>query len=446
MPTYYDYGLGIDDTTQITETGDELASAANYIEPCNVDYAHYTWENQPISEYVIPLIRFCDHPQLSSSTFYITIPSGSPHYIYDSTNTALVSGIAEENNDRDFTLDYTLRGATTGTGDITKETAWSFTTPTLEFGNTEVVASINSDKGIRDTDTVTISRTPTLPPVVTITTETTATTASEITIEGTASDPNSLPFTVSYELSGARTDTGTAVGTDNWTFTEGLSAGDNRFDVTATNSWNLAGSDSLIVTYSPPDDCNYIVDDDFLSPPLGAHWTETYTANGSASVISGQLSMDSGDGDFHLYGTTPSWIYQASIEGDFDIKAKLDSNDVLDSDRDFAGLLVWLNGAQYAFMGISWFSSTDYAWCSVRQEGASSGNIFATTTRPLYLRIARSGSTITTWYSLNGTAWVDLTPGESAWTYTGPVDIGLVANHGASSQFNVKFDWILNVC
>ncbi len=252
MPTYYDYGLGLDDPTQITETGDELASAADYIEPENVDYAHYTWENQPISESVTHLIRDSDHPQLSSPLIYITIPSGSPHNIYDSTNTVLVSGNAQENNDRDFTLDYQLTGASADTGDITNTTAWSFTTSALEFGNTTVRTNIVSDMGPRAYDSVIVSRTPTLSPVITITTETSATTATEITIDGIASDPNSLPFTVTYELSGARTDTGTAAGTDNWTFTEGLSAGNNRFDVTAVNSWNLSGSDSLIVTYSPP--------------------------------------------------------------------------------------------------------------------------------------------------------------------------------------------------
>ncbi len=250
MPTYYDHGLGIDTTSQITSSGDELADAEDYIIPENVDYAYKTWENLPLSCVRTP--TKAEFPALSSSLIYITIPSGSPHNIYDSTNTVLVSGNAQENNDRDFTLDYTLRGVTTDTGNLAEDNVWSFTTAALEFGNTEVVVGINSDIGMRDTDNVIISRTPTLPPVVTITTETSATTATEITIDGTASDPNSLPFTVTYELSGARTDTGTATGTDNWTFTEGLSAGDNRFDVTGTNSWNLSGSDFLIVTYSQP--------------------------------------------------------------------------------------------------------------------------------------------------------------------------------------------------
>jgi hypothetical protein len=160
MPTYYDYGLGLDDPTIITESGDELASAANYIEPENVDFAHYTWENQPISERSVRLTRDADFPQLSSPLIYITIPSGSPHIIEYGTNTVLVSGIADENNDETYTLDYRLTGDTTGTGNITAETAWSFTTPILEVGDTTVTVNINSVKGPRTSDSTIITRSP----------------------------------------------------------------------------------------------------------------------------------------------------------------------------------------------------------------------------------------------------------------------------------------------
>jgi hypothetical protein len=62
MPTYYDYGLGIDTTSEIVSSGDELAAAANYTIPQNVDYAHYTWENQPISKTVARKIKDADFP------------------------------------------------------------------------------------------------------------------------------------------------------------------------------------------------------------------------------------------------------------------------------------------------------------------------------------------------------------------------------------------------
>ncbi len=320
MPTYYDHGLGIDDPTQITETGDELASAANYIEPENVDYAHYTWENQPVSEYVTRLIRDSDHPQLSSPLIYITIPSGSPHYIYDSTNTVLISGNADENNDREFTLDYQLTGASADTGDITNTTAWSFTTSALEFGNTTVRTNIISDMGPRAYDSVIVSRTPTLPPVVTITTETSATTASEITIDGTASDPNDFNIvTVSYELSGARTDSGIATGTTIWTFTEGLSAGNNRFDVTAINDWTppLSGSDFLIVTYSPPSQqYDQMFYDNFGDESLDPTWSVT----GGTNVVEagGYLTFNSAEDDGLEVSQT------LTIDTDFDVYGQVE--------------------------------------------------------------------------------------------------------------------------
>jgi len=260
MPTYYDYGLGLDDPTQITETGDELASAANYIEPENVDFAHYTWENQPVSEYVTRLIRDSDHPQLSSSLIYITIPSGSPHIIYDSTNTVLVSGNAQENNDRDFTLDYTLRGATTDADSLAEDNVWSFTTAALEFGNTEVEVGINSDIGIRDTDSVIISRTPTLSPVITVTTPTTAPTATtiydEMDIGGTAVDPNSLPIQrVDYTATAPGDTVYTQYWGDDVIWQDGVNAaysvGDDWYYVNGPGGWVNVYPGSWYVGYRP---------------------------------------------------------------------------------------------------------------------------------------------------------------------------------------------------
>ncbi len=62
MPTYYDHGLGIDTTSQIVSSGDELAAAENYTVPQNVDFGSFTWENQPISEAVVRKIKDADFP------------------------------------------------------------------------------------------------------------------------------------------------------------------------------------------------------------------------------------------------------------------------------------------------------------------------------------------------------------------------------------------------
>jgi hypothetical protein len=415
MPTYYDHGLGIDTTSQITSSGDELAAAANYTEPENVDFGYFTWENQPISKTVTLKLRDEDFPQLSSSLIYITIPSGSPHNIYDSTNTVLVSGNAQENNDRDFTLDYTLRGATTDTGNLTEDNVWSFTTAALEFGNTEVVVGINSNIGIRDTVNMIISRTPTLGPIVTITTETSATTATEITIDGTASDPNSLPFTVTYELSGARTDTGTAVGTDNWTFTEGLSAGDNRFDVTATNTWNLAGSDSLIVTYSPPvnggEECGP-PGDHFCDEIIDPLWTVSVQGGGTVTEPVGtELVISSSAFIGYLTGSDIGIIngcYRNTlISGDFDKTVVVTDITTLGGTEETAFVasvdsneFVWIDPYTNLIRGHHYFPGTTGSDQDVWDMQF-----------PVFLRITRVSDIFYTYWSQNGTDWTELIPG-----------------------------------
>jgi len=203
MAKYYNQGLGTVDTSSVTtSSGDELARAANYIVPAGVSYGDHTWENKPISDRVDSLIRYADQPQLKSPSITIVTPSGSIHYIYDSTNQVTIIGTASENNSADYSLAYAVTGITTGSGSITKGADWSFLTPYLNFGNSIIRATITSVRGPTNNDTVTISRTPTLPPVITITTPTAAPTASTIysTIDvgGTATDPNSLDIDLNY--------------------------------------------------------------------------------------------------------------------------------------------------------------------------------------------------------------------------------------------------------
>jgi hypothetical protein len=251
MAKYYNQGLGIVDTSSVTtSSGDELAKAANYTLPAYTEYADYTWENKPISDRVDALVSQANAPIISSPSITITTPSGSIHYIYDSTNQVTIIGTASEPSDADYSLAYAVTGVTTGSGSITKGADWSFLTPYLNFGNSIVRATITSARGPTNYDTVTISRTPTLPPVITITTPTAAPTASTIydnvDVGGTASDPNSLTIdSIDYSVDGTP---GVATGVSAWSFNAPLIVGNNTIGVSGTNNWNLTGSDSIIVT------------------------------------------------------------------------------------------------------------------------------------------------------------------------------------------------------
>ena len=63
MAPYYDAGLGLDDQTLSTDSGDELASAANYIIPSGAWYGYGTWQNKFLSEESIVKVRYEEFPQ-----------------------------------------------------------------------------------------------------------------------------------------------------------------------------------------------------------------------------------------------------------------------------------------------------------------------------------------------------------------------------------------------
>lgn len=188
-----------------------------------------------------------------------------------------------------------------------------------------------------------------------------------------------------------------------------------------------------------------IAGDDFDDGSIGVQWTQDYTTNGSGAEASSQLTLDSGDGWFHLYGTTPNWIYQENITGDFDVKLKIDAeNDIAHQYHD-AGLLIWQDATHYAWIGLSYFTGPgDLLEPRVRVGGDSAGNVAFTSARPIYVRIKRVGSTMSWYWSTDGSSWTPIDPSVNYWTSTDPVSIGIQANHGNQAQFTVSFDWILN--
>ena len=97
--------------------------------------------------------------------------------------------------------------------------------------------------------------TPTTAPTVSVTTPTTAptlsTSSSPLTLGGTASDDVSV---MSVAWSNATTGGGgPASGTTSWSASVPLKAGSNLISVTAKDAANNAGTDTITVTYTPPD-------------------------------------------------------------------------------------------------------------------------------------------------------------------------------------------------
>jgi regulation of enolase protein 1 (concanavalin A-like superfamily) len=293
-----------------------------------------------------------------------------------------------------------------------------------------------------------VTRTEPLNPILTITTETSATTVSEITIEGIASDPNGLTITtVTYELSGARTNSGIATGTTAWTFTEGLSAGDNRFDVTAINNWTppLSGSDSLIVTYTPPVPVAF-QDDEFNDSSIDPIWIQDLGVGGAVNESGTTLRLDSGEENITAGGTADfNWLYQDDIQGDFDVAIRVMDIDGSHSTGQILGLVAYIDNNNWAAIGVRYQSSTKQHHTCHRVSGSYHQTFGAAVgSYPQYWRVKRVDSTFSTYYSDDGSSWTPYDPVAGVLSDTNNVKIGLFANDQYTNTIEVYFDRVYN--
>ena len=144
-----------------------------------------------------------------------------------------------------------------GSGTATGTTSWSVSGIVLLSGQNVLTVTARDAAGNTSTDTLTVTYTPpdsTLP-TVTITTPTSAAThtasATPLSLGGTASD-NVAVTQVSW--SNDRGGSGTATGTTSWSVSGiVLLSGQNVLTVTASDAAGNTSTDTLTVTYTPPD-------------------------------------------------------------------------------------------------------------------------------------------------------------------------------------------------
>ncbi len=144
-----------------------------------------------------------------------------------------------------------------GSGTCSGTTSWSESGITLYSGSNTITVTAGDAAGNTDTDTLTVTYTPpdTADPTVTITSPTSsstyATTSDAISIGGTASDDVGVT-TVTW--SNSRGGSGTCSGTTSWSESGiTLYSGSNTITVTAGDAAGNTDTDTLTVTYTPPD-------------------------------------------------------------------------------------------------------------------------------------------------------------------------------------------------
>jgi len=178
-------------------------------------------------------------------------------------------------------------------------------------------------------------------------------------------------------------------------------------------------------------------------------WTTDLGANGAVDeqVSDGELVMTCGVGT----NADPSRIYQASISGDFDIVIKVSALDhTADSQQQWAGIFMW-NASNYYFLAGYYWSNIKYADAFAWRQGGSSGSGTGTgpepATCPFWIRLVRSGSTVTAYGSTdyepeNTPTWTEI---ESHDITSNDCQVGIFANDNAGGGgWDVSIDYFVN--
>ena len=179
----------------------------------------------------------------------IGVPAANP---FSTTTTPLIlQGTAGDNIG---VTEIVWTNATTGgTGAASGTATWNTLVPLTSGTNLLSVTSFDA-AGNSATDTVTVVYDPAAP-VIDITSPTSAlsivTNTTPLTIAGTASDDVGVA-SVTWTTSGSVAVTGgTATGTDAWSFSVVLAAGENVITVTATDGVGRTGTSFLTVVFDP---------------------------------------------------------------------------------------------------------------------------------------------------------------------------------------------------
>ena len=179
-----------------------------------------------------------------------------------------------------------------GTGTATGTTSWSASGITLLGGSNVITVTARDAAGNTSTDTLTVTYNApdTTAPVATITTPTAVSTytasTTPLTVGGTATDAVGV---TQVTWANDRGGSGTATGTTSWSVSGiVLQSGSNVITITARDAAGNTATDTLTVTYTPPDTTNPTV---AISAPTA---NTTYTTTAATLSLGGTASDNAG--------------------------------------------------------------------------------------------------------------------------------------------------------
>jgi hypothetical protein len=265
-------------TTTWSATGVALQSGANVITITARDAAGNTASDTVTVTYT--------PPDTTAPTATITGPTLSATHT-TTTSTLDVAGTA---SDAVGVSQVTWANNRGGSGTATGTTSWSVTGITLQSGSNIITITARDAAGNSGTDTLTVTYNvpDTTNPAVTISGPTSsathATSATPMTVSGTASDNVGV---TQVTWANDRGGSGTASGTTTWSATNvALQSGANVITITARDAAGNTASDTVTVTYTPPDTTAPVVS---ISSPTTA---STHT-NGTSTMSLGGTASDS---------------------------------------------------------------------------------------------------------------------------------------------------------
>jgi hypothetical protein len=226
-------------------------------------------------------------PDTTAPVVTITGPTGNTTLTVTSTPLAL-SGTA---SDAVGVTQVSWSNNRGGSGNASGTTSWSVGSITLQSGTNIITVTARDAAGNTSTDTLTVTYNPdTTQPTVTITSPTSnstlTVTSTPLSIGGTAAD-NIAVTQVTW--SNSRGGSGTATGTATWSVSGiTLQSGSNTITVTARDAAGNTRTDTLTVTYNPPDTTQPSVT--ILTPTSNA----TLTTSASSTTLSGTASDNVG--------------------------------------------------------------------------------------------------------------------------------------------------------
>jgi hypothetical protein len=228
---------------------------------------------------------------VTAPSISITGPTSSATYA-TSSSSITISGTASD--DTLVTTVSAVNGATPIT--ITGTASWSGTV-SLASGVNNITVTAYDAAGNSSSDTIAITYTPpdAVNPVVTITGPTSSATYSTstatMTLAGTASD-NVAVTTVSAANAASGASAITISGTTSWTGTVTLVSGLNNITVTVFDATGNSSTDTIAVTYTPPDTTAPTVS---ITAPVASGGTYNATTNFLSTANGNALSGTAAD-------------------------------------------------------------------------------------------------------------------------------------------------------